>query len=226
MKLQSRKFFDHQNMGIIEYDDAIRLQKDFHKKRCDGNIRDTILSLQHPNIITVGKNTDDSGILVKKMRLKELGIKVFKTDRGGQITFHGPGQLVIYFIVDIRKLNFGPIDFVRKIEEVIISLLAEYEVSAHRVSKEIGVWVGGKEGQNYNPNLKKISALGLRISNGVSMHGLSLNIKPNLEMYNLIIPCGIKNMQSTSVLLESKTDINMNGVIEKILNIIEEKMYK
>ena len=226
MKLKRRNFFDHQNVGIIEYDDALRLQRNLHKKRCDGSIRDTILSLQHPNIITIGKNADDSGILVQKMRLEELGVKVYKTDRGGQLTYHGPGQLILYFIVNIRKLNYGPVDFVRKIEEVIISFLAEYEISGHRVNKEIGVWIGGKEGQNFNKNLKKISALGLRISNGVSMHGVALNITPNLELYNLIIPCGIENMQSTSVLLEGKTDISMNNIIEKLLNIIEEKIYK
>ena len=126
--------------------------------------------------------------------------------------------------MNIKKLNYGPVDFVRKIEEVMICLLEEYGIKSHRVKKEIGVWIGGNEGQRLSNNLRKIGAIGLKVSSGVSMHGLSLNIDPNLNYYDLIIPCGIENMKSTS-LYQGKKDIDMNEVIEKMLNLIEKNIY-
>ena len=202
MSLYKKKYFDYLDLGIVGYQEAITLQKKLHKKRCDEIIPDTILVLQHPNILTLGKNANQSGILADQSKLSDLEVEVYKSDRGGQVTYHGPGQLVIYFIVNIKKLNYGPVDFVRKIEEVIIRLLEEYEIKSHRVKKEIGVWIGGNEGQNLSNNLRKIGAIGLKVSSGVSMHGLSLNIDPNLNYYDLIIPCGIENMKSTSLYQE------------------------
>ena len=108
---------------------------------------------------------------------------------------------------------------------MIIRLLEEYEIKSHRVKKEIGVWIGGNEGQNLSNNLRKIGAIGLKVSSGVSMHGLSLNIDPNLNYYDLIIPCGIENMKSTSLYQEKNTFIDMNEVIEKMLNLIEKNIY-
>ena len=225
MSLYKKKYFDYLDLGIVGYQEAITLQKKLHKKRCDEIIPDTILVLQHPNILTLGKNANQSGILADQSKLSDLEVEVYKSDRGGQVTYHGPGQLVIYFIVNIKKLNYGPVDFVRKIEEVIIRLLEEYEIKSHRVKKEIGVWIGGNEGQNLSNNLRKIGAIGLKVSSGVSMHGLSLNIDPNLNYYDLIIPCGIENMKSTSLYQEKNTFIDMNEVIEKMLNLIEKNIY-
>ena len=225
MSLYKKKYFDYLDLGIVGYEEAITLQKKLHKKRCDEIIPDTILFLQHPNILTLGKNANQSGILADQSKLSDLEVEVYKSDRGGQVTYHGPGQLVIYFIVIIKKLNYGPVDFVRKIEEVIIRLLEEYEIKSHRVKKEIGVWIGGNEGQNLSNNLRKIGAIGLKVSSGVSMHGLSLNIDPNLNYYDLIIPCGIENMKSTSLYQEKNTFIDMNEVIEKMLNLIEKNIY-
>ena len=225
MNLYKKKYFDYLDLGIVGYQEAITLQKKLHKKRCDEIIPDTILVLQHPNILTLGKNANQSGILADQSKLSDLEVEVHKSDRGGQVTYHCPGQLVIYFIVNIKKLNYGPVDFVRKIEEVIIRLLEEYEIKSHRVKKEIGVWIGGNEGQNLSNNLRKIAAIGLKVSSGVSMHGLSLNIDPNLNYYDLIIPCGIENMKSTSLYQEKNTFIDMNEVIEKMLNLIEKNIY-
>ena len=225
MSLYKKKYFDYLDLGIVGYQEAITLQKKLHKKRCDEIIPDKILVLQHPNILTLGKNANQSGILADQSKLSDLEVEVYKSDRGGQVTYHGPGQLVIYFIVNIKKLNYGPVDFVRKIEEVIIRLLEEYEIKSHRVKKEIGVWIGGNEGQNLSNNLRKIGAIGLKVSSGVSMHGLSLNIDPNLNYYDLIIPCGIENMKSTSLYQEKNTFIDMNEVIEKMLNLIEKNIY-
>lgn len=225
MSLYKKKYFDYLDLGIVGYQEAITLQKKLHKQRCDEIIPDTILVLQHPNILTLGKNANQSGILADQRKLSDLEVEIHKSDRGGQVTYHGPGQLVIYFIVNIKKLNYGPVDFVRKIEEVMIRLLAEYEIKSHRVKKEIGVWIGGNEGQNLSNNLRKIGAIGLKVSNGVSMHGLSLNIDPNLNYYDLIIPCGIENMKSTSLYQEKNTYIDMNEVTEKMLNLIEKNIY-
>ena len=225
MSLYKKKYFDYLDLGIVGYQEAITLQKKLHKQRCDEIIPDTILVLQHPNILTLGKNANQSGILADQRKLSDLEVEIHKSDRGGQVTYHGPGQLVIYFIVNIKKLNYGPVDFVRKIEEVMISLLAEYEIKSHRVKKEIGVWIGGNEGQNLSNNLRKIGAIGLKVSSGVSMHGLSLNIDPNLSYYDLIIPCGIENMKSTSLYQEKNTSIDMNEVTEKMLNLIEKNIY-
>ena len=225
MKLHTQKYFDYLDLGIIGYEEAMILQKKLHKKRCDQIIKDTILILQHPNILTLGKNANQSEILAGQNKLSDLGVEIHRTDRGGQVTYHGPGQLVVYFIVNIKNLNYGPVDFVRKIEEVVISLLAEYGIKSHRVKKEIGIWLGGNEGQNLDDNLRKIGAIGLRISSGVSMHGLSLNIQPDLSYYDLIIPCGIKNMKSTSLSQEKNTFIDINKVVEKILYLIEKNIY-
>ena len=226
MNLYKKKYFDYLDLGIVGYEDAMALQKKLHKKRCDQIIQDTILFLQHPNILTLGKNANHSGILADQNKLSNLGVEVHKTDRGGQITYHGPGQLIVYFIVNIKRLNYGPVDFVRKIEDIMISLLADFDIKSHRVKKEIGIWLGGNEGQKLSNKLRKIGAIGLRISNGVSMHGLSLNIQPNLNYYDLIIPCGIENMKSTSLSQEKNTYIDINHVIEKILNLIELHIYR
>ena len=226
MNLHKKKYFDYLDLDIVGYEEVMTLQKNLHKKRCDEIIQDTILVLQHPNILTLGKNANNSGIIADQSKLRDLEVEIHQTDRGGQVTYHGPGQLVIYFIVNIKKLNYGPVDFVRKIEDVMICLLAEYGIKSHRVKKEIGVWLGGNEGQRLSNNLRKIGAIGLKVSSGVSMHGLSLNICPDLSYYDLIIPCGIENMKSTSLSKEKKTDIDMNEVIEKILNLIEKHIYR
>jgi lipoyl(octanoyl) transferase len=142
-----------------------------------------------------------------------FGIEVYETDRGGEVTYHGPGQLVGYPIIDVRAAGLGPVTYVRLLENSIIQTLAEFGVTAHLVDGETGVWVGGvpneKRRSGINPLGRKIAAIGVRITDGISMHGFALNISTDMSYYQHIVPCGMPNLPVTSIQLETGKSLHV-----------------
>ena len=173
------------DLGKSHYNDAWELQKKLQSQRISGQIDDQLLLVEHFPVYTLGKNTPKKHLLTKESD----NISIIQTDRGGDITFHGPGQLVGYPILDLNQYKRSITWYMRELEQLIIDVLKEYDINAERKKGLTGVWVKGK----------KIAALGVRISKWVTMHGFSLNINPDLKYYQGIIPCGIKDYGVTSM---------------------------
>jgi len=184
------------SLGNVPYSDSMELQTDLAQQRAKGLIGDTLLLLEHPNIYTIGRRGNKSDILITKEKLDELNIEVSYVDRGGQVTYHGPGQLIGYPILDLHNWG-GPVRYVRAIESALIGTLRSFGVPCERVEGQTGVWV-----PNQPPAIvrrKKIASIGLRISRGISTHGFALNIDPDLSFFDYIIPCGIRDQGTTSI---------------------------
>ena len=173
------------DLGKSHYNDAWKFQKRLQSQRISGQIDDQLLLVEHFPVYTLGKNTPREHLLTKESD----NISIIQTDRGGDITFHGPGQLVGYPILDLNQYKRSITWYMRELEQLIIDVLKEYDINAERKKGLTGVWVKGK----------KIAALGVRISKWVTMHGFSLNINPDLKYYQGIIPCGIKDYGVTSM---------------------------
>ena len=173
------------DLGKSHYNDAWKLQKRLQSQRISGQIDDQLLLVEHFPVYTLGKNTPREHLLTKESD----NISIIQTDRGGDITFHGPGQLVGYPILDLNQYKRSITWYMRELEQLIIDVLKEYDINGDRKKGVTGVWVKGK----------KIAALGVRISKWVTMHGFSLNINPDLKYYQGIIPCGIKDYGVTSM---------------------------
>ena len=172
------------DLGISEFKDTWNLQKELQKKRILGEIEDQLILVEHPAVYTLGKNASKDHILKKKE-----GVSVIQTDRGGNITFHGPGQLVGYPILDLNFYKRSITWYMRELEQLMIDVLKEYGIEGATKKGLTGTWVKDR----------KIAALGVRISRWVTMHGFSLNISPDLSYYQDIIPCGIQGYGVTSM---------------------------
>jgi len=172
-------------LGRVDYTTALKLQQTLVELRKAGQVTDTLLLLEHPPVITLGRNAKRANVLVSEDRLSRTGVEIFECDRGGDVTYHGPGQLVGYPIFDLRGFTprIGAVAFVRKLEEVLIRTCADFGVATHRVRGMTGVWTLRNEA--------KIAAIGVHISRGVTSHGFALNVSTDLEHFKLIIPCGI-----------------------------------
>ena len=180
-------------LGRIDYATALKLQRTLVELRKAAQITDTLLLLEHPPVITLGRNAKRGNVLVSEEQASRLGVEIFECDRGGDVTYHGPGQLVGYPIFDLRgfKPRIGAVDFVRKLEEVLIRSCADFGVATHRVRGMTGVWTLRNEA--------KIAAIGVHISRGVTSHGFALNVSTDLGHFKLIIPCGIGDKPVTSM---------------------------
>ena len=172
------------DLGLSDYNETWKLQQQLQSKRILGEIKDHFLLVEHPPVFTLGKNASKEHII---SNLDDVSI--IQTDRGGNITFHGPGQLVGYPILDLNHYKRSITWYMRELEQLIIDVLFEYDIDANRKKGLTGIWVKNK----------KIAALGVRISKWVTMHGFSLNINPDLNYYEYIIPCGIKEYGVTSM---------------------------
>ena len=172
------------DLGLSDYNDTWKLQKKLQSKRILGEIEDHLLLVEHPPVFTLGKNASKQHIINNSE-----DVSIIQTDRGGNITFHGPGQLVGYPILDLNHYKRSITWYMRELEQLIIDVLGEYGIKASRKKGLTGTWVKDK----------KIAALGVRISRWVTMHGFSLNINPDLNFYKNIIPCGIKEYGVTSM---------------------------
>jgi lipoyl(octanoyl) transferase len=169
------------DLGRLGYDEALTIQKDLVEKRKQGLIPDQLLIVEHPHVITLGRNGHLENLLANEDVLRRAGIAFHNTDRGGDITYHGPGQIVGYPILDLREWKRDVVAYVRALEQAIMDALAEFEIEAARVAGCTGVWVDGK----------KVAAIGVHISRWVTSHGFALNHTTDLSYFQYIVPCGI-----------------------------------
>ena len=175
--------------GLTPYEPAWRLQERLARARGAGRLPDLFLLLQHPPVYTVGRSGRDEEILLSPALRRQRGVEVFHIDRGGKVTYHGPGQLVGYGIVDLKGLPGGLKRYVHGLEDALVATLARFGIAAHREEGLVGVWVGRE----------KIAAIGIRVSRGITWHGFALNVDPDLSYFGGIIPCGITDRGVTSM---------------------------
>jgi len=194
-------------LGLIAYSEAYHLQRQLLCQRVNNEIADTLLLLEHPPTITIGKSGQLENVLASQAQLVEAGVSLFFVDRGGDVTYHGPGQLVAYPIIDLRQRGMDIHQYLRDLEEVIIRTLNDFSINASRDSSHAGVWVRDKE----------IAAIGLRVSKWVSMHGFALNVSTDLEQFSLINPCGFSDRKATSISSLRSQDVSIEAVTEKLL---------
>jgi lipoyl(octanoyl) transferase len=196
------------NLETVPYEEAFELQKRLVKMRAQDTIKDTLILLEHPPVLTVTRKATLKNILVSPEELEEKGISLCHTNRGGDITYHGPGQLVGYPIMNLKAHGKDLHGYVRNIEEIIIKLLKDYTITAHRDKNNPGVWVGEE----------KIAAVGIAVkSSWTTMHGFSFNINPDLSHYSLIVPCGISDKGVTSLARLLGKTISRKDVCEKLI---------
>ncbi|MEZ4554238.1 MAG: lipoyl(octanoyl) transferase LipB [Dehalococcoidia bacterium] len=176
-------------LGLVRYDEAFAWQQARADAVRAGTAREALAVLQHPPVYTLGMRGERRHVLVTPEALAERGADFVMTDRGGDVTFHGPGQLVAYPILDLRRRDLGPATYVRMLEVVLIETLAHFSIAACRVSGRPGVWVEGA----------KVAALGVRVRGGVSTHGVALNVSTDLAWFDVIVPCGIADAGVTSM---------------------------
>ena len=180
-----------QRAGLMPYETALALQADLVAARKAGTIPDTLILLQHPPVITLGVKVRQSRdhVLATDDELRSQGIALFEAGRGGDVTYHGPGQLVGYPILDLKPDRMDAHKYVRDLEEVLIGVCADYGIVAGRKTGLTGVWVGEE----------KVAAIGVRLSRWVTSHGFALNVRTNLDHFGLIVPCGISDLGVTSL---------------------------
>jgi len=186
---------DVRRLGRIDYEAGLALQKTLVEQRKRGEIADQLLLLEHPDVITLGVKTrnDLSHVLESPESLAARGVGLFETGRGGDVTYHGPGQLVGYPIFDLKPDRCDVHRYVRDLEEALIRAVAEFGIEARRVAGLTGIWVGPAGGES------KLAAIGVRISRWVTSHGFALNVNTDLSRFGLIIPCGISDRGVTSM---------------------------
>ncbi len=196
-------------LGRVDYAEALAMQQQCVELRHSGRIGNLVLLLEHPPVLTLGRNARRENILASDALLAARGITVHSINRGGDVTYHGPGQLVGYPIFDLRSLTgssgnrLGPVDFVRQMEEVLIRLCGSFGILGGRVAGRTGVWVGSPQpGLPAQQQERKIAAIGVHISRGITSHGFALNVTTQLEDFQWIVPCGIADRAVTSMKAE------------------------
>ena len=195
-----------QRLGLIDYEEALKIQRQVHQEVVEKLSPSTLILLQHPPVFTAGRRTLDSERPID-------GSKVVDVDRGGKITFHGPGQIVGYPIVKLKKPN-DVVGFVRQLEKALIQICQDFNIKGQTYCERSGVWVRDERGD------RKIAAIGIRVAKGVTMHGFALNVNPDLSFFDRIIPCGIADAQVTSL----EKELNQNISLEQIQEVVEERM--
>ena len=200
-------------LGVVPYRDGIELQRRLVEERKADRIPDTLLLLQHPHVLTIGVKKDArSNILASPERLTALGVDVFETGRGGDVTYHGPGQLVGYPILDLNPDRRDVHRYVRDLEEVMIRVCADYGLAAGRVKGFSGVWIGDE----------KIGAIGVRISRWITSHGFAFNISTDVDFFNLIVPCGIADKGVTSLASKLGRIVEVDEVADRFVTRFSE----
>ena len=194
-------------LGLVDYAGAFHLQEQLQTQRLGGDIPDILLLLEHPPTLTLAKGDDAKNILVDETVLKQRHISVFPTDRGGSITFHGPGQIVGYPILDLNDKGKDIHQYIRNLEQVIIETLNVYSLESRRDSEHVGVWIGNE----------KIAAIGVRVKKWVTKHGFALNVNSDLSCFDLINPCGIVDKGVTSLTKMLKREMDMDEVTDRLI---------
>ena len=212
------------DLGLVEYDNALDYQLNLfneiihsklNNRRNNTNLitKNHFVFVEHPNVYTLGKSGEMKNLLLNKEELENKGIKFYNTNRGGDITCHGPGQIVCYPIIDLDNFFTDIHKYLRFLEEVVILTLSEFGIKGERSSDETGVWIDPNSFQ-----ARKICAMGVKASRWVTMHGFALNVNNDLSFFENIIPCGIINKSVTSISNELKKEIDIDLVKKKIIN--------
>ena len=219
------------DLGVLDYNTALnfqekKLQEIIDIKRTNRNKGSSIetpnyfLFVEHPPVITLGKSGQEKNLLLTKEELDRKKIQYFNTNRGGDITFHGYGQIVGYPVIDLENFYTDINRYLRTLEEIVISTLNFYKISSQRSSGETGVWL-----EPNSPNSRKICAIGVKTSRWVTMHGFALNVDTDLRYYDYIIPCGIRGKGITSINKEVKKIVSINEVKEKLLENLKKTFH-
>lgn len=226
-------------LGRVDYASGLRVQQKLVELRKAGQIGDVLLLLEHTPVITLGRNAKAANVLLPAEQLALRGVEVFECDRGGDVTFHGPGQLVGYPIFDLRgyatpdgkRKTLGAVDYVRRLEEVLIRTCTDFSISTKRVAGLTGVWTNdvgpglrpGQDGSETRPHTThprtmegKIAAIGVHISRFVTSHGFALNVNTDLSYFDLIVPCGITSKPVTSMKRQLEQEVNVDEVAQSV----------
>lgn len=205
------KILDYCDLGFIDYKEAWDLQKEIHTKRTRDEVNDILFLLEHPHTYTLGKVAEKENLLSNDDQLKELGIKVYEIDRGGDITYHGPGQIVGYPIINLSDWKEDTHEYLRGLEEVIMRVCSDYGLKTERHPKHTGVWIENR----------KIAAIGIKVSRWVTMHGFAFNVNTDLNYFGGIIPCGIRDKDVTSLKRELGKELDIDEVKMKLVKEFE-----
>lgn len=194
-------------LGTTGYEDVLGLQRRLQGQRREGAGSDALLLTEHRPVFTLGRSHPAPDLRVGLDVVRGYGIEIVQTERGGDITYHGPGQLVAYGIIDLKGWDCGVLDYVTGLEETVIGVLADWGVRGERVPRSRGVWAGGR----------KIASLGLNVRRWVTMHGIALNIDPDMSHFGLINPCGMADVEMTSLSAELSKQVPFGEVSESFL---------
>ena len=203
----NQRKFTHIELGFADYKEVWDLQKKTHIEKQNGRVDDVLYTVEHNHVYTLGKTGSRDHILLTEEEMAAKGISYYEIDRGGDITYHGPGQLVVYPIIDLNNYYKDTHRYLRDLEEVVIRTLAELGITGTRDEEFTGVWVGEE----------KICAIGIKVSRWITMHGIALNVNTELEYFDKIIPCGIFHKGVTSIKKELNREADMNEVKKLIL---------
>jgi lipoyl(octanoyl) transferase len=196
-----------ERLGTVGYAEALRIQEEWVRRRRAGNVPDTLLLLQHPHVITLGSGSHAEHILLSAPEREARGIELWESGRGGDVTYHGPGQLVGYPILDLKPDRCDLHGYLRDLEEVLIGMLAEYGLPADRKEGLTGVWVADR----------KLAAIGVRVSSGwITSHGFALNVNPDLSFFDAIVPCGIREHGVGSIAQELGREVTVEGCLDRV----------
>jgi lipoate-protein ligase B len=196
------------SLGQVAYEEALELQRHIARDRISGVLpQDVLLLVEHPPVVTLGRASKGKHLIASPEFLRSKGVELFEVERGGDVTFHGPGQLVGYPIVDLKRHRLDLHWYLRKIEEALINTLADYDIVAERNPSFTGVWTKGK----------KIASIGVHARDWVTWHGFALNVTTDLSYFDMMVPCGIDGVVMTSIARELGTDdISVQDVIERV----------
>jgi lipoate-protein ligase B len=193
---------------VVPYSEGLRLQAELVARRRSAEIPDTLLLLEHPHVITLGSSADAADVLADEATRERLGIEVFEAGRGGGVTYHGPGQLVAYPILDLRPLGKDLHHYLRRLEDVLIHVATVFDVKAHRRPGLTGVWT----------ERGKLGAIGVRVSSQwITSHGIALNVSSDLSYYDTIVPCGIRGEGVTSLSEELGRPVEMEAAVKALI---------
>ncbi len=198
------------HLGLVPYATALELQRTLLQLRKANRIENTLLLLEHSPVITLGRNAQLENVLASPEFLAQRGVELFEIDRGGDVTFHGPGQLIAYPIFDLRSFEpkVGAVEFVRRLEEVLIRTCGDFAIGTQRIKGLTGVWTYALR----NKPEAKVAAIGVHISRAVTTHGFALNVTTDLDFFSLIVPCGLTGKPVTSMQRELQKSLTMDEV--------------
>jgi len=196
-------------LGVVPYAQGLEIQAGLVRQRAAGEVPDQLLLLEHPHVLTLGRDSKAGHVLADAAHLRALGVELFDTGRGGDVTYHGPGQLVAYPILNLAPDRCDLHRYVRDLERVLLATIAEFGIVGHTVPGRTGVWV-----ERAGLPAAKIAAIGVRVARWISSHGIALNVHTDLSYFGLIVPCGLQDSAVTSIGEQSLAPVSMAAVAE------------